>query len=95
MSLGWRDLLPVPLAAPESPALARARKICLVLLGVLALLGGFFGPIHAVAGIYAVALFAALVAYLAVRVTIYLQLKSRADDAWLDHLTSREDGDAR
>lgn len=94
MSLRLKDLVPVPLAAPETVELARARKTCLALFGVLAVLAAFFGPAHDFAGIYAVALFVAVVACLAVRVTMYLQLKSRADDAWLDHLTSREGGDA-
>ncbi|MES2303678.1 MAG: hypothetical protein V4521_16665 [Pseudomonadota bacterium] len=78
-----RAFAPVPLAAPESRPL---RNMRLSMLGALALLGViclFWSDFSEVAGIFGVALVAALVVYLAVLVPVWLCRKIHADDAWL------------
>lgn len=78
-----RDMIPVPLAAPETQAMKAARLSLLAALGILAVIGAWWGALHALLGIGAVALFAGTSVYLAVRGPIYLAAKTAADNAWL------------
>lgn len=86
----WRDLVPAPLAAPESKALKAARLRTIVGLFLLAELVLFFAPFRAVAGSLALALLAGLATFTLVQGWWWVRAKRSADDAWL----MREMGDA-
>lgn len=86
----WRDLVPAPLAAPESKALKAARLRTIVGLFLLAALVLFFAPFRALAGSVALALLAGLTTFTLVQGWLWLRAKRSADDAWL----MRETGDA-
>lgn len=83
--------LPVPLAAPETPALRGAR---LSLLAVLTLLGAvtlFWDDLVVVLGILAAGLAAGLIAHIVVLMPFWLVAKHKADAAWLDRATCNDD----
>ena len=63
----WRNLVPAPLAAPETRALKAARLRTMTGLFLVAALVVSFGALRALSGIFALALFAG----------------AAADDAWL------------
>lgn len=88
MLTGW---LPAPLAAPEVPALRWAR---LSLLAALTLLGAvtlYWDDLVVVAGLVAAGLAAALIAYIVVLMPFWLIAKHKADAAWLDRVTRKDD----
>lgn len=80
---GVEDLIPVPLAAPETRALRRARMRVIAAAGLLAAVCLFFAPFRELTGRFAVPAVLALVLFLVVQVPLWLRAKNRADDAFL------------
>ncbi|MEM6409968.1 MAG: hypothetical protein AAF683_00365 [Pseudomonadota bacterium] len=77
------DLIPVPLAAPETPELRRARfrvVLSCVCLGALFL---FFGALRSSIGSFALPLLVSVATYAALQGWFWLKAKNEADDAWL------------
>ena len=82
--IAWlKDLLPAPMAAPETPQLRGARLRIIVCLMLVAVIVAAFAPLHALFGFPIIALLAGALGMLAVQVPIYLAIKAHADDAWL------------
>ena len=79
----WRDLIPVPLAAPETRELrgARFRVIASCIFCALALL--FFGQLRQLIGSGALPILATAFTFMAVQGWAWAKLKNAADDAWL------------
>ena len=77
----WRNLVPAPLAAPETRALKAARLRTMTGLFLVAALVVSFGPLRALTGIFALALFATTFALL--QGFLWVRAKNAADDAWL------------
>lgn len=79
----WRDLVPAPLAAPESPELraARLRVItgCVLVAGLLF----FFAELRASIGSAALPLLVAVATFSLVQGIVWVKVKNAADDAWL------------
>lgn len=87
----WLDLLGTPMAAPETEDLRMMRRTFQVLcvlsgLGVAAIsqLVAFFGP-------RASFVVAAILAMTALHTALYVHRKNRADNAFLDSVTSSEE----
>ena len=82
----WLEMLRTPMAAPETRRLKTMRmtilSICVVLLFSIAALA----PLRAAIGIAAGGIVAVLLAVLAVLVPVYIVIKNRADDRYLDTL---------
>ncbi|NML95110.1 hypothetical protein [Novosphingobium olei] len=85
------ELLPAPLAAPEVPALRWARLSLLAALTLLGAITLFWDDLVVVAGIVAAGLAAALIAYIVVLLPFWLIAKHKADAAWLDRVTRKDD----
>lgn len=85
------ELLPAPLAAPEAPALRRARLSLFAALSLLGAITLFWDGLVVVTGIVAVGLVAALIAYIVVLMPFWLIAKRKADAAWLDRVTCKYD----
>ena len=83
MAARLKDLVPVPLAAPETPALRRARIRVIVAAELLAAACVFFAPLRELTGRFAAPAVLALVIFLLVQVPLWLRAKNRADDAFL------------
>jgi hypothetical protein len=84
------DILPAPMAAPETPAL---RSMRLSLIAALALLGTitlFWRELLAVIGSWALALVAVLIIFMAGLGPLWLAAKCKADAAWLELVASDE-----
>lgn len=86
----WRDLVPAPLAAPETPDLRAARMRTIVGLCFLAGMLLFFGELRAAVGPIALASLTAAATFVAVQGWQWMSAKNVADDAWL----MRGDNDA-
>lgn len=81
MNRSWHDLLPVPLAAPETPRL-RAMRLTLVAGALLLALGvANVRAVEKVAGRAGIVLLAALCLAMALLVAAYAVAKLRADAA--------------
>ena len=80
---GWRDLVPAPLAAPEARERRAARYRVIAGCAVLAIMILFFGPLRALVGSRALALFVAVGTYVGIQGWLWVQEKNAADDAWL------------
>lgn len=89
---GWRDLVPVPLAAPETPMLRASRMRVIAGCATLAVVVLFFAELRALAGPFALPLFAALATFLVAEGWSWVKAKNAADDAWL--MRGRADDDA-
>lgn len=77
------DHLPVPLAAPESAALAAARRrviVALLALGLTCLCADWLCGLSL---LLAATLVAGLLTFLAIQTPLWLRAKARADNAWL------------
>jgi uncharacterized membrane protein YgaE (UPF0421/DUF939 family) len=85
-----RDLLPVPLAAPETKALRRARLRIAAVAIAAGLATLFFAELRGVVGRLALPLLVGLYAFLAVQVPVWLKVKNAADDAFLMKGTSAD-----
>lgn len=85
-----RDLVPAPLAAPETPDLRVARMRTIIGLCFLALMVLFFGELRAAVEPIALASLAAAATFVAVQGWQWISAKNAADDAWL----MRGDNDA-
>lgn len=85
----WRDRLPAPLAAPETPALRSLRLQFAGGLGALVLICLFFVPLRFYAGAFALAALASAATFSLLQGWQWFRLKTAADDAWL----MRERGD--
>lgn len=83
-----RELVPVPMAAPETPELRRMRYWMLLLLVALASLLSTFAFWVSHVGICAVALVVGLSVALLIKVPVYFTIKERADKAWLEEQRS-------
>jgi hypothetical protein len=86
----WRDLVPAPLAAPETPDLRAARIRTIIGLCCLAAIMLFFGELRAAGGPIALASLAAAATFVAVQGWQWISAKNAADNAWL----MRGDNDA-
>lgn len=84
------DIAPAPMAAPETPALRRARLMIMAALFTLAAICLAWGWVGGVAGSLLIALVAGISVFLVIQVPLWICAKNRADDAWL----SRETTDA-
>ena len=79
----WRNLVPAPLAAPETRALKAARLRTMTGLFLVAALVVSFGALRALTGIFALALFAGTTTFALVQGVLWVRAKNAADDAWL------------
>ncbi len=79
----WRNLVPAPLAAPETRALKAARLRTMTGLFLVAALVVSFGALRALTGIFAFALFAGATAFALLQGFLWVRAKNAADDAWL------------
>lgn len=79
----WRDLLPAPLAAPETPELRRARYRSLAGCVLAAVMFWFFGAMRDALGVAALALVVAVTTYACIQLLLWVRAKNAADDAWL------------
>lgn len=84
------ELLPAPLAAPEVAALRWARLSLLAALNLLGAITLFWDDLVVVLGIIAAGLAAALIAYIVVLMPFWLIAKHKADAAWLDRVTRKD-----
>lgn len=89
MSL-WRDLVPAPLAAPETPELRAARFRVILGLSVFAFIVLCFAPLRTLAGAAALPSLVASATFVLIQSWQWLRAKNAADDAWL----MREHSDA-
>lgn len=80
----WLDLLRTPMAAPETPALRRMRRIWQGLCLSVALVVGLFTQIHAAVGRSAPCLVAALLVGAGLYTWLYARRKNAADNAFLE-----------
>lgn len=80
---GWRDLIPAPLAAPETRERRAARFRVIAGCAVLAITILFFGPLRALVGSLALALVVAVGTYVGIQGWLWVREKNAADDAWL------------
>jgi len=85
--------LPVPLAAPESPALGTARRRIIAALLALASIGLGAKGLSAFCPLLAAACFALLLTFLALQIPLWLRAKLRADHAWLMRESEKDDRD--
>jgi len=85
-----RDLVPAPLAAPETPHLRAARIRVMLGFALLALVVLFFAPICEAAGSAAPAALVACATFVLIQGWQWVRAKNAADDAWL----MREQNDA-
>lgn len=83
MIASLKDLMPAPMAAPETPQLRGARLRIIAGLMLVAVIVAAWAPLHALIGFPIVAVLAGALGMLAVQVPIYLAVKAHADDAWL------------
>jgi hypothetical protein len=82
--MSWlRDLMPVPLAAPETAGLRRARYLTMVSCVLVATFVLFFEPLHAALGSFALPMLVAAATYSIVQSWLWIEAKNAADDAWL------------
>lgn len=91
MAARLRDLVPVPLAAPETRALRRARIRVIAAAVLLAAACLFFAPFRDLSGRFAAPAVLALVLFLLVQVPLWLWVKNRADDVFLMRGCGRDD----
>lgn len=85
-----RDLVPAPLAAPETPDLRAARMRTIIGLCCLAGVVLFFSELRAAVGPITLASLTAVTTFVAVQGWQWISAKNAADDAWL----MRGDNDA-
>lgn len=85
--------LPVPLAAPESVALAAARRRVIAALLLLALTCAAAEALSALSPVIAPFLVVALLTFFAIQTPLWLRAKARADHAWLMRETKKDEGD--
>jgi hypothetical protein len=78
-----KEMMPAPMAAPETPQLRVARLRIIACLMLVAVIVSAWAPLYALFGFPIVALLAGALGMLSVQVPIYLAIKSHADDAWL------------
>ena len=93
MSFELLDWLKTPMAAPESATL---RSLRFTILGTCAALLGLtllFAPLHALIGPAVAGVAGGLLVVLAVLVPVYIRLKNRADDAWIDEVLADSGGE--
>jgi hypothetical protein len=77
------DCAPVPMAAPETPALKRARLRILFALAALGVICFAWGELPQTIQPVGLAVVVGLAVFLALQVPVWAIAKSRADDAWL------------
>lgn len=85
----FKNLLPVPMAAPESMQLRKARRRIIFALGFVACIVWAWKPLHAAIGFPIVAVLVGVLGMLAVQVPIWLMVKAQTDDAWLTDAIER------
>ncbi|MEL6487060.1 MAG: hypothetical protein AAFQ13_07945 [Pseudomonadota bacterium] len=82
--MSWlRDIMPVPLAAPETAGLRRARYLTMGSCVVVAAIVLFFEPLHAALGPFTLPMLVAAATYSIVQSWLWITAKNAADDAWL------------
>ncbi len=82
--MSWlSDMMPVPLAAPETAGLRRARYLTMVSCVLVATFVLFFEPLHAALGSFALPVLVAAATYSIVQSWLWIEAKNAADDAWL------------
>lgn len=78
-----KNMIPAPIAAPESEELKAARYLIILALSALAIILTFWSTINAAIGHYAVAIVIGLAVYLLIKTPIWVMAKNKADN---DHL---------
>lgn len=82
--MSWlSDMMPAPLAAPETAGLRRARYLTMVSCVLVATFVLFFEPLHAALGSFALPMLVAAATYSIVQSWLWIEAKNAADDAWL------------
>jgi hypothetical protein len=82
---------PIPMAAPELPALRQARLRIIAALGLLALAGAGWEPLGLRRQPAALAALAGLATFLALQIPLWALAKLRADEAWLMRKRANEE----
>lgn len=82
--IAWiRNMMPVPMAAPETVPLRNARRRLIAALCVLALMAFFWGPLAQRFGAFAFAVFVSVGAFCLVQGLMWISVKNAADDEFL------------
>jgi hypothetical protein len=79
----WRDMIPAPLAAPETAERRAARLRVIAGFVVFAVMVLLFASLRALIGSLALPLLVATATFVAVQGWLWVQEKTAADDAWL------------
>lgn len=79
----WRDLIPAPLAAPETRVLRAARFRVIASCVLVAAFLLFFGPLREALGRATLPLFVSAFTFAVAQSLIWVKIKNKADDAWL------------
>ncbi len=88
--LSWMDWLRTPMAAPETRGLKFMRISILIMCLVLIVSIAAIAPLRAAIGIWAGGLVGAVLVSLVMLVPVYVALKNRADDAYLDDMLAEQ-----
>lgn len=78
-----KNMIPSPIAAPESDELKAARYHIILALSALAIILTFWSKINATIGHYAVAMVIGLAVYLLIKIPFWVMAKNKADNAYL------------
>lgn len=82
--MNWlRAIMPVPLAAPETAGLRRARYLTTGSCVLVAAIVLFFKPLHAALGAFALPMLVAVATHSILQSWVWIKAKNAADDAWL------------
>lgn len=79
----WQNLIPAPLAAPETREMKAARIRVLLGCVATAALIFFFAELRSACGFLALPMLASASVFTAVQGVFWLRTKNAADDAWL------------
>ena len=75
-----KDMIPAPMAAPETEGLRSARLHVIVALALLAVVIAAWGPITSVIGVYALAIIGGLGTFLLIQIPLWIAAKNIADN---------------
>lgn len=82
--MSWlSDMMPVPLAAPETAGLRRARYLTMGSCVLVTTFVLFFELLHAALGSFALPVLVAAATYSIVQGWFWIKTKNAADDVWL------------
>lgn len=75
-----KDMIPAPMAAPETQCLRTARLQIIAALALLAVVVAAWGPITSAIGVYALAIIGGLMTFLVVQIPLWIAAKNIADN---------------